>query len=124
MWTSWSDLVSAAFSAGFTAPLTSDRLRARMLEHVGVVVGGEQGVDRDRHDAGEHRAEEGDRPVGAVVHEQHHALLALDAGVLERRGEAAHALVERAVGERARVVDEGDLVRRARRSRRADAGRS
>ena len=114
MWTSWSDLVSAAFSAGFTAPLTNDGLRARMLEHVGVVVGGEQGVDRDRHDAREHRAEERDRPVGAVEHEQQHALLALDAGVPQRRGEAARALVELAVGERARVVDEGGLVRASR----------
>ena len=124
MWTSWSDLVSAAFSAGLTAPLTIAACARRMFEHVGVVVGGEQGVDRDRHDAGEHRAEEGDRPVGAVVHEQHHALLALDAGVLQRGGEAARALVEPAVGERARVVDEGDLVGARLRSPRADAGRS
>ena len=55
-------------------------LGARMLEHEGVVVGGEQGVDRNRDHAGEHRPQKGDRPVRAVEHEQHHALLALDAG--------------------------------------------
>ena len=31
-------------------------LGARMLEHVGEVVGGEQRVDRDRNDAGQHCA--------------------------------------------------------------------
>ena len=31
-------------------------LGARMLEHVGDVVGGEQRVDRDRNDAGQHCA--------------------------------------------------------------------
>ena len=31
-------------------------LGARMLEHVGEIVGGEQRVDRDRNDAREHRA--------------------------------------------------------------------
>ena len=89
------------------------RLGAGMLEHVGVVVGGEQRIDRDRDGAGEDRAEERDRPVAAIEHEDEHPLLALDAGVLQRRGEAANALVELAVGEPPLVVDEGGLVRPA-----------
>ena len=68
-----------------------------MLEHVGEVVGGEQRVDRDRNDARQHRAQEGDRPVGAVLHEDERALLALDAALLERSGEPPGAIVEFAV---------------------------
>ena len=85
-------------------------LRARMLEHVGVVVGGEHRVDRDRNDACEERPQEDDRPVVRVEHEDKHALLALDACVLQRGRATADALIERAVGQRAHVVDEGDLV--------------
>ena len=63
------DLVVGPGHRGFQRRLqrpADDRgLRARMLEHVGVVVGGQQRVDGDRHDAGEDRAEEGDRPVDA-----------------------------------------------------------
>src|SRR5271166_4349664 len=81
-----------------------------MLEHVGVVVGGQKGVDRDRHNACEHRAEESNRPVGAVVHEDHDSLLTLDASVFEPCGETAGALLEPAISERACVVGEGDLV--------------
>ena len=54
-----------------------------MLEHVGEIVGGEQRIDRDRHDARQHRAEERDRPVDAVLHEEKHALLAPDAALLK-----------------------------------------
>ncbi len=82
-----------------------------MLEHVGEVVGGEEGVDRDRHDARQHGAEEGDRPVGAVLHQDQHALLALDAALLERGGEPAGALVELAVSHRSGVIDERRLAR-------------
>ena len=101
------------FEGGLDRAADDDALRARMFEHVGVVVGGQQGVDRDRNDAGEKRAQKRHRPVGAIEHEEHHPLLAFDAGVLERRGEAARALVEFAVSERAQIVDERDLVRTA-----------
>ena len=52
------------------------RLGPAVLQHVGVVVGGEQGVDGHRHDAGVHGAEKAHRPVAAVVHQQQHALFA------------------------------------------------
>ena len=70
------------------------RLRARVLQHVGVVVGGQQRVHGHRHQAGVHRAEEAHRPVVAVVHQQQHALFAPDAQRAQAGGDAAHALVE------------------------------
>jgi DUF1009 family protein len=45
------------------------------------------------------------------VHQQQHALLALDAQRAQAGRQAAHALVQLAVGQRALVVDEGGLVR-------------
>ena len=86
------------------------RLRAAVREHVGVVVGRQQRVDRHRHDAGVERAEEGDRPVDRVVHQQQHALLAPQPEARSAAAQRAHALVELAVGERAAVVDVRDLV--------------
>ena len=86
-------------------------LGARVLEHVGEVVGGEQGVHSNRNDARQHRAQEGDRPVSAVLHQDEHALLALDAALLEGRGEPSGALVQLPVGHRPGVVDERRLAR-------------
>ena len=73
-------------------PRHQHRLRAAVLEHVGVVVGGEQGVHRHRHHAGVQRAQKADHPVAAVVHQQQHALLALDAQRAQARGHTAHPL--------------------------------
>ncbi len=82
-------------------------LRAAVVQHVGIVVGREQGVDRHGHHARVEAAEEGHGPVAAVVHEQQHALLAPQAGGGEGRGQAARAVFERAVAEAAPVVDIG-----------------
>ncbi len=82
------------------------RLRTRMLQHVGIVVGGEEGVHRHRHDAGVHRAQKTHRPVAAVLHQQQHAFLALDAERLEPGGHPAHPQLEFAVVKNAGVVDE------------------
>ena len=100
------------------------RLRARVLQHVGVVVGGEQRVHRHRHEAGVDRAEKAHRPVVAVVHQQQHALLAPQAQRAQAGGQAAHAVVEFAVAQRAEVVDEGGLVVPRGVALRAGAGRS
>ena len=113
------DLVSAARaiacrSAGSSAPRRPARLRAAVREHVGVVVGGQQRVDRDRHDAGVERAEERHRPVDGVVQAKQHALLAAQAQrrAAPRRAGATRAS-QLAVGQR----------RRDRRRRRALAAR-
>jgi len=80
-----------------------------MFKHKGVVVGGHERVDRDRRDPGQHAAQECDRPVIGVQHQEKRPLLALDAGLFEGGGEAPRALVELAVGEAASVVHECGL---------------
>ena len=101
------------------------RLRAAVREHVGVVVDRQQRVDGDRDDAGVQRAEEGDRPVDAC-----RASAGARAPRAERRapssagGEAARAVVELAVAERAAIVDVGDLAGAAAVRRRTGARRS
>ena len=82
-------------------------LGPRMLEHVGVVVGGEQGVHRHRHHAGVQRAQEAHGPVQVVEHQQQHAFLAAQAQRTQAGADAAHALVQFAVAQAAVVVDEG-----------------
>jgi hypothetical protein len=79
-------------------------------QHEGVVVGRQQRVHRHRHHAGVQRAEEGDRPVGGVVHQQQHALLAAQAGCEQGGGAAARALLELRVADAAGVVDVGVLA--------------
>ena len=81
-------------------------LRARMLKHIGEIVGGQQRIDRNRDDPRQHGAQEGHRPVGAVLHEDQRALLALDASLLKRGGEPTNALIELSEGHDADVVDE------------------
>jgi alkanesulfonate monooxygenase SsuD/methylene tetrahydromethanopterin reductase-like flavin-dependent oxidoreductase (luciferase family) len=85
-------------------------LGSRMFEHVREIIGGEQRVDRDRNDSRQQGAQEGDRPVGAILHQDEDAFLALDASLLERRGETSDPLVKLAVGHRADIVDERRLV--------------
>ena len=99
------------FQRGLDRAADERGLRARMLEHVGEIVGGRERVDRHRRDAREQRAQERHRPVGAVLHEDEDALLALDPRLLEPRGEPPGALVEFPVGDHADVVDERRLVR-------------
>ena len=49
----------------------------------------QQRVDRHRHDAGADRPPERDGEIDGVQHQQHHALLARDAGRTQRAGKAA-----------------------------------
>ena len=81
-----------------------------MLQHVGVVGDGQQGVDRHRHDAGVQRTEKRDRKVDAVVQHHQHALFAPHAEAQQAGREAPNALVELAVEQRRRIVDVGELV--------------
>ncbi len=82
--------------------------RAAVRQHERVVVGGEQRVDGDRHDAAVDRAEERDRPIDGVVSEEQQALLAPQPVVAQHLREAAHPIRQFAVGEPRAIVDVGD----------------
>jgi len=86
------------------------RLGPAVAQHVAVVLGGEQGVEGHRHDAGVQGAQEAGDPVIAVVHQQQHTLLAPQAqGAQGIRG-AADALGHLPIAELTEVVDQGRLV--------------
>ena len=80
-----------------------------MLQHVGVVIGSQQGIHGYRHQAGVHGTQKAHRPVAAVVHQYQHALFAANALRPQAGGDAAHAVFELAVGQAAVVVNEGGL---------------
>ena len=81
-------LCAARRMASFASSSVSQRgLRPAVFEHVGVVFGGQERVDGDRHDTGVQAAEKTDRPVGAVEHQKQHALFTPDAGRKEGGGE-------------------------------------
>ncbi|EKE18364.1 MAG: hypothetical protein ACD_10C00017G0001 [uncultured bacterium] len=85
-----------------------------MLQHVGIVVGCEQGVHSHRHETSIHRAEKAHGPVIAIVHQKQHALLTFDAQRAQTRRYASHAQVKLAKIERAQVVNKGRLARTLR----------
>ena len=86
------------------------RLRAAVLEHVRIVVDGQQRVDRHGHHARVQRAQERHREVDGVVQADEHALLAPDPEPRQRGGHPLDTPREFAVGERRRVVDVRDLL--------------
>ena len=100
-----------AFQQRLQRAADNGRLGARMFQHVGVVVRGEQRVDGDRDDSRIDRSEKSDGPVGAVEHQKQHALLALDPARFEGRCEAPRALLKFPVGHCRDLVDEGRLAR-------------
>ena len=85
-------------------------LCARVLEHVRIVVGGEQRVDRHRHHARVHRTQETDGPVVAVVHQQQHPLFATQPQGTQPGGHSPDTALEFAVAERSLIVNERGLV--------------
>ena len=91
-------------------PRGDDRLRPAVLQHEGVIVGGEQGVNRHRHDAGVQRPEKAHRPVVDVVHQQQHALFTPHATGQQRPRQARRLLGQRAVAQAALVVNVGGLA--------------
>src|ERR1051326_3033571 len=87
-----------------------DRLGAAVLQYEGVLLGGEQGVERDRHDAGADRAPERDRIIDRIEQQQRDTRLLLEAERVKPAREAAGVGLQRAIVERALGIDERDLV--------------
>ena len=91
--------------------LAHDRdARPRVTQKVGVIVRGQQGVDRDRHAAGLDRAPEHRGEVEAVEHAHQHPGLQTRAERTQAIARPVHALGQLAVGVAARGIDEGGLL--------------
>ena len=84
-------------------------LCAAVLQHIGVVVHGQQGVDGDRHHACVHGAQKRNHPFAHIVHDQQHALFAVYACGRQTLGQAARLILQLRIGQRAVVVGVGDF---------------
>ena len=86
--------------------------RAAIRQHIGILVRGQQRIERHRHDAGADRAEKHGRKIDRVEHDHRHALFAADAEPAQHVGDAAALLLQVAIGELGDGVGEGELCRR------------
>ena len=90
---------------------------AAVAENVGVLLGGEQRVERQHHDAGAHAAPERHRKIDGVVEQQTEPLLRPQPEIFQRRRKPAGALLQLAVAERAVGIRECDLFAKSARDR-------
>ena len=88
--------------------------RAAIRQHVGILLGRQQRVERHRHDAGADRAEKHDRKIHRVEHHHRDALLAPDAEPPQQIGEAAALRLQLAVAELGDRIGEGEFCAAAR----------
>jgi len=88
----------------------TQRAGARIRQHIGVLLGDEQRIERDRHDAGAQGAEEGDRRLDRIEHDERDALLAPEAERSQQPRETASLRLQLAIGELSLGVDEDELV--------------
>ena len=95
---------------GRQGPRHQHSLGARVFQHVGIVVCGQQGVHAHGHQSGIHGAQVAHGPVGAVMHQHQHALLTTQAQGPQPRGQAAHTVIEFAIADGAVVIDEGGFA--------------
>ena len=86
--------------------------RAAVGEDVGVLICGQQRVERHRHDAGADRAQKHDREVDRIQHDHRHALFAADAEPTQHVGGAARLALEFAIGEPETVSSKTSLLPR------------
>ncbi len=90
-----------------------EETRPAVAQHEIVVGGGQQGVDRNRHDPRLDCAEKGGREIDAVEQAVQDALLRQDAHRGDEIGEAVDALGEIGIAVGAAIVADGDLLRPA-----------
>ena len=82
---------------------------AAIRQHIGILIRGQQRIERHRHDAGADRAEEHDRKIDGIQHDHRHALFAADAEPAQHVGDAAALLLQIAIAEFGNGVGEGEL---------------
>ena len=82
---------------------------AAIRQHIGVLFGGQQRVERHRHHAGADRAEKHRRKINGVEHDHRHAFFAADAETAQHIGDAAALLLQFAIGQFGNGVGEGEF---------------
>ena len=83
---------------------------AAIRQHIGVLIRGQQRVERHRHDAGADRAEKHRRKIHGVEHDHRDPLFAADAEPAQHIGDAAALLLQFAIGQFGNGVGEGEFA--------------
>ncbi|MCY1220038.1 hypothetical protein D9M72_320370 [compost metagenome] len=84
--------------------------RAAVAKHIGVIVCGQQGIDRHRHHARQQAAEKYRGEINGIERAQQQPLFLAEARVAQRAGKAAGAGIELGISQRGGVVDVGSLA--------------
>ena len=82
---------------------------AAVGQHIGILIRGQQRVERHRHDAGADGAEKHDREIDRVEHDHGDALFAADAKTAQHVGGAARLPLQFAIAEFGNGVGEGEF---------------
>ncbi|MNV12528.1 hypothetical protein D3C71_1031350 [compost metagenome] len=88
-------------------PRNQSSLRPAVRQHVGIVVCGQQGVDRHRHHPCIQAAQKAHGPVAGVVHQQQHTLFAPHPRLSQHAGQPPGAVFQIAIAQAPPVVDVG-----------------
>jgi hypothetical protein len=83
--------------------------RAAIRQHIGVLIRGQQRVERHWHHAGADRAEKHDRKIDRVEHDHGDPLFAADPETAQEIGEAAALLLQAPISQFGNGVGEGEL---------------
>ena len=86
-----------------------DRARPAVGQHKGEFVGPELGIDRDWHDPGLDRAEEGARKIDSIMQAEEDALFAAEAEAAQDIGKPGDPFGKLCVAVLAAIVDDRDL---------------
>jgi hypothetical protein len=86
-----------------------DRACATVGENKGILLRGQQRVERQCDDAGAQRTPKGDRKIDGVVEEQCEPFLGLDPEIAQRCRKTAGTVLQFAVTKRTLRIDEGNL---------------
>ena len=95
----------------------NDRSGAAVAQDIGVLVGGEQRVERQHHDPGAHAAPERDWKIHGVVEQERQPLFGLQPKLRQRAREPAGARSQLTIAERTLRIDKGNLFAKAARDR-------
>jgi hypothetical protein len=99
---------------------SDDRRSAAVAEDIGVLLGSEQRIERQRHDAGAHAAPERHRKIDRVVEQKRKPFLRPQPDIEKRGSELAAAHLQGSVGQRPIGVDEGGFAGEPTLDRRID----
>ena len=82
---------------------------AAIRQHIGILIGGQQRVERHRHHTGAHRTEKHDRKINGVEHDHGDPLFAANAETAQDIGQTPALLLQAFIGQFGNGIGEGEF---------------